>query len=163
MAHSKEIWTKIHKMFKWSHCKQSYSSLWYNSIIEIGRTSVFGRGGIVVVYVTLLIYLKMCFISYSDLVRKYKLKGKYNFWKYLQIRSCITAKIQYRDGNHIMDYFKPPGEYKQASIFYRKTNQLLSYDLYCQVSPNGRREPNSMTIEKVSVETVFIPSRGQAR
>ena len=43
MAHSKEIWTKVHKMFKLSHCKQSYSSLWYNSMIKIGRTSVFWK------------------------------------------------------------------------------------------------------------------------
>lgn len=33
MSHTKEILTKIHKMFKLSHCKQSYSSLWHNYII----------------------------------------------------------------------------------------------------------------------------------
>ena len=131
MAHSKEIWTKIHNIFKLSHFKQSYSSLWYNPMIKIGKTSVFWKkwysSGICNIAD---LFEDDVFISYSDLVRKYKLKGKDNFWKYLQIRSCITSKIQYGDGNHIMDYFKLPGECKRASSFYRKTNQLLSFDCH---------------------------------
>ena len=34
---------------------------------------------------------------------------------------------------------------------------------YCQVSQNGRREPNSTTRETVQVKKLFIPSRGQTR
>ncbi len=43
MSHSKEIWTKIHKMHKLSHCKQIYSSLWHNPMISIGETSVYWK------------------------------------------------------------------------------------------------------------------------
>ena len=100
-------------------------------MIKIGRTSVFWKkwhsSGICNIAD---LFEDHVFILYSDLVRKYKLKRKYHFWKYLQIRSCITYKIQYRDGNHVMDYFKLPGECNRTSLFYRKTNQLLSNDCH---------------------------------
>ena len=100
-------------------------------MIRIGKTSVFWKkwhsSGICNVAD---LFEDGVFTSYSALVRKYKLKGKDHFWKFLQIRRCITSKIQYSDGNHIMDYFKLPGECKRASIFYRKTNQLLSCECH---------------------------------
>lgn len=43
MSHSVEIWTKMHKMHKLSHCKQIYSSLWHNPMFSIGRTKVYWK------------------------------------------------------------------------------------------------------------------------
>lgn len=129
MSHSKEIWTEMHKMFNLSHCKQSYSSLWHNTMIRIGKTSVFWKkwhdSGICTIAD---LFENDVFVSYPELIRKYKLKGKDHFWRYLQIRSCITSKIQYRDGNHITDYFTLSEECHRASVFYRTTNNLLSSD-----------------------------------
>lgn len=127
MAHSKEIWIKIHKMNKLSHCKQRYSSLWYNPMISIGKKSVYWKewhlNGLCHVAD---LYEEGVFMSFPDIKTKYNLKGKEHFWKYLQIRDCITSKIQYKDGNHIMDYFMLPVDHRRASTFYRTTNQLLS-------------------------------------
>ena len=116
-------------MYNLSHCKQSYSSLWHNTLIRIGKTSIFWKkwhdSGICTIAD---LFKNDVFVSYSELIRKYKLKVKDHFWRYLQIRSCITSKIQYRDGNHITDYFTLSEECHRASVFYRTTNNLLSSD-----------------------------------
>ena len=130
MSHSKEIWTKMHKMFNLSHCKQSYSSLWHNTMIRIGKTSAswekwHDNGSAICTIADL--FENDVFVSYPEPIRKYKLKGKDQFWRYLQIRSYITSKIQYRDGNHITD-FTLSEECHRASVFYRTTNNLLSSD-----------------------------------
>jgi len=66
------------------------------------------------------------FMCYNDLVRKYNLKGKDHFWKYLQMRNCVSTKIQHTDGNHILDFLSLPHVQQKASVFYRTTNQVLS-------------------------------------
>ena len=127
ISHSKEIWTKIHKMHKLSHYKQIYSSLWHNPMISIGKASVYWKewhcNGLCNVAD---LYEEGVFMPFADVKRKYNLEGKEHFWKYLQIRDCVTSRIQYKDGGHIMDYLALPAEYHRASIFYRTTNQLLS-------------------------------------
>lgn len=129
MSHSKEIWTKIHKMYKISHCKQVYSSLWHNPLISIGKTSVYWKdwhlNGLCHIAD---LYEEKVFLSFSDIKRKYNLNGKGQFWKYLQIRDCVTTRIQQQDGNHIMDYLTLPAECHRASLFYKTANQLLSDD-----------------------------------
>ena len=101
-------------------------------MIKIGRTSVFWKkwhsSGICNIAD---LFEDHVFILYSDLVRKYKLKRKYHFWKYLQIRSCITYKIQYRDGNHVMDYFKLPGECNYIAMPSYNRKVIWEKDLGC--------------------------------
>ncbi len=68
------------------------------------------------------------FMSYNNLVQKYNLKGKDHFWKYLQIRNCVSTKIQHMDGNHILDFLTLPHPQQTASVFNRMTNHVLSND-----------------------------------
>ena len=72
MSHSKEIWTKIHKMHKLSHCKQIYSSLWHNPMISIGKTSIYWKKWHLneICHIGDL-YQDGVFMSYSDLRKIY--------------------------------------------------------------------------------------------
>ncbi len=129
MKHSREVWAKIHKMHKLSQCKQPYSSLWYNSVICIGKSPIYWKkwhtNGLCTVTD---LFEQGVFMSYNNLVQKYNLKGKDNFWKYLQIRNCVSTKIQHTDGNHILDFLTLPYPQQKASVFYRTTNHVLSND-----------------------------------
>ncbi len=66
--------------------------------------------------------------TFNNLVKKYNLKGKYNFLKYLQIRYCVSTKIQHTDGNYILDFLSLPRPQQKASVFYRMINHVLSND-----------------------------------
>jgi hypothetical protein len=120
-------------MFKLTHSKH-LTPPYGITMIRIGKKSVFWKkwhsSGICTING---LFEDDVDIYYSHWVRKYKLKGKYKFCKKLVAvkgSCCITSKIQYRDWNHIMDYFKLPGECNRTSLFYRKTNQLLSNDCH---------------------------------
>uniref|UniRef100_A0A9J8CLD1 Reverse transcriptase domain-containing protein n=1 Tax=Cyprinus carpio carpio TaxID=630221 RepID=A0A9J8CLD1_CYPCA len=129
MKHSREVWAKIHKMHKLSHCRQPYSSLWYNSAICVGKSPIYWKkwhlNGLCTVTD---LFEQGVFLSYNNLVQKYNLKGKDHFWKYLQIRNCVSTIIKLTDGNHILDFLKLPHPQQKASIFYRTANHVFSND-----------------------------------
>ena len=72
------------------------------------------------------LYQNCVFMSYTDLTRRYALTGKGRFWKYLQIRSCLAQRTQYKDRNPVPDFLRLPTEHLKASIFYRLSNEILS-------------------------------------
>ncbi len=59
--------------------------------------------------------------TFNNLVKKYNLKGKYNFLKYLQIRYCVSTKIQHTDENYILDFLSLPRPQKKSLC-------ILQYD-----------------------------------
>ena len=80
-------------MFKLTHSKHP-TPPYGITMIRIGTKSVFWKkwhsSGICNIAD---LFEDHVFILYSDLVRKYKLKRKDNFWKYLQIRSCLPTRF----------------------------------------------------------------------
>lgn len=42
--------------------------------------------------------------------------GKSHFWKYLQIRDCITSNARMK--NAILEYFELPVDCHQAAVFF---------------------------------------------
>ena len=127
LSHSKEVWTRIHKMLKIPHLRQPYLSIWHNPTIVIGKTPIYCKkwhlSGICQIDD---LYQNGVFMSYTDLTRKYDLTGKGDFWKYLQIRSCLAQGTQYKDRNPITDFLRLPTEHLNASVFYRLINEPLS-------------------------------------
>ncbi len=80
ITHSRHVWSKMHKLCKTSHHKESYASLWKNPEICIGKTGVFWKQwqlkGVTVIGD---LYEDGIFMSYSELVKKYNIVGQGNF------------------------------------------------------------------------------------
>ena len=58
MSHSREIWIKIHKMHKLSHCKQTFLPYGITLWLPLERHPCIGKNGTQRGYATLLIYMK---------------------------------------------------------------------------------------------------------
>merc|ERR1711980_52162 len=41
ILHSRDVWTRVHKMFKLADTLQRYSSLWHNSSVCVGKKPVY--------------------------------------------------------------------------------------------------------------------------
>lgn len=120
MLHSKEVWMKMHKMLKLSHCKQSYSSLWQNPAICVGKALVYWKSWHNHGICTLdNLYDGEVFMSYNEVLSKYNLKGEEHLWKCLQIRNCVMSLDRQTEDNHILEYLVLPPHRHRASIFYR--------------------------------------------
>lgn len=89
-------------MLKLKQTLQKYSLLWYNPDICIGKKSVYWRQwhskGLSTISDQ---FEEGVFLSYNQLMLKFHLEGKENFWKFLQIRSCITSKSHSVTGNMV--------------------------------------------------------------
>lgn len=94
LVHSREVWAKVHQMYKVSHYVQPYASLWFNPAIHICKVLVYCKQwhsrGICTIGDP---YKKGQFMSYEELISHFKLEGIQHFWKYLQIRDCVNSQI----------------------------------------------------------------------
>ena len=127
LVHSREVWAKVHQMYKVSHYVQPYASLWSNPAIHIGKVSVYWKQWHLKGICTIGdLYKNGQFMSYEELISHFKLEGKQHFWKYLQIRDCVKSQISNSSENFIMDYMKMPLERCTASQFYKLTNFSVS-------------------------------------
>lgn len=120
---------EAHHILKIPQYVQLYTSLWNNPSICIGRAPVYWRrwhsSGILTLGD---LYKDGVFISFQDLIQKFKLEGKINFWKYLQIKSCITSKCKLGGvaENCILDYLDMPQGCHTASQFYKMIGSSIS-------------------------------------
>lgn len=58
-------------------------------------------------------------LSYNQLLQRYNLTGRDNFWKYLQMRSCMDSLLCSLEDNQITDFMKMPLKKHKASYFYK--------------------------------------------
>ena len=125
ISHSRNVWGKIHKAHKLTHYKQSYSSLWNNPKICIGKKKIFWKkwhtAGI----------KNICdlfddgnFITLATLKERYDVGNDGTLWKYLQTRHCLGNTFNVGE-NPILDYLKLPHDAHTASLFYRMSKQML--------------------------------------
>ncbi len=127
LVHSKEIWAKVHQMYRLSHYVQPYASLWSNPAIHVGKGPVYWKQWHSRDICTIGdLYKNGQFMSYEELTGQFKLEGKQHFWRYLQIRDCLKSRIGNPSENYIMEYMKMPLERCTASQFYKLTNLLVS-------------------------------------
>lgn len=66
-------------------------------------------------------------MSYLDLMGKYNLEGKGNFWKYLQIRHCVGDKFNLNK-NDILTYLQQPHIVHAASMCYDSMTNVTADD-----------------------------------
>ena len=129
LKHSRDVWTRVHRMFKLTYTLQRYSSLWYNPDVCIGKKPVYWKrwhsNGLGMIDD---LFEEGVFLSYDMLLRKFNLAGNDNFWKFLQIRSCITSKSYNISDNVVIDYMKLPLRKRKASEFYKIINSSLNND-----------------------------------
>lgn len=64
-------------------------------------------------------------MTFNELTHTFNLEGRANFWKYLQMRHCVTSKFKKIAGNEILNYIRLPRDRHSTSQFYK----LISYDL----------------------------------
>ncbi len=80
LLHSKDIWIRVHKMFKLTHTLQRYSSLWYNPDVCIGKKPAYWKqwhsNGLNTIND---LFEDGVFLSYDKLLQKFNLVGKDNF------------------------------------------------------------------------------------
>ena len=80
LAHSGEVWTRVHRANKLSHYVQKYASLWNNPAICIGKTLVcWNKWYSCGIHTIGDLYSDGVFMSYTDLTRKFTLEGKQHF------------------------------------------------------------------------------------
>ena len=63
-------------------------------------------------------------MPFTDIMQKYNLEYKGNFWKYLQIRDCITKGKFSHKKNTLMEVLDLPSTAHRAAIFYKTFNGL---------------------------------------
>lgn len=125
LSYSKTVWREIHKMYSISHLRQPYASLWHNPAIRIGKKSVCWNQWIVG---GIRKFSDLCvdgvLMPFTDIMQKYNLVYKGNFWKYLQIRDCITKGKFSHKKNKLMEVLDLPSTAHRAAIFYKTFNGL---------------------------------------
>ena len=127
VAHSKEVWNSVHKMFKMSQYSQIYASLWNNPEIKIGKQTVYWKHWLKAGLRTIAdLFKDGVFMSYREIMEIYNLEGKGNFWKYLQLRSCMTSMHKSVTPHYLLDYLHLPKENQKASEFYRMAIKMRS-------------------------------------
>ena len=80
ILHSRDVWTRVHKMFKLADTLQRYSSLWHNSSVCIGKKAVYWEQwhskGLCTIGD---LFEDGVFLSYNKLLERFNLVGKSNF------------------------------------------------------------------------------------
>ena len=112
-------------MFKLTRNLQGYSSLWHNPAICIVYWKQWHSRGISTIGD---LYEDGVFRSYNNIKERFGLVGEGNFWKYLQIRSCVTSNYCKVTDNIILNYLELPRESHKASQFYKIINSFLGND-----------------------------------
>lgn len=69
-------------------------------------------------------------MSFEDVIKKYRLEKKGNFWKYLQLRDCIIKGKFSQESNTIVDFCKLPVRNQRAAVLYKLLNN--SRDNICE-------------------------------
>lgn len=125
LSYSKAVWREIHKIYSISHLRQPYASLWYNPAIRIGKKSIYWSQWLVRGIRKIGdLCVDGVFMSFADILQKYNLEYKNNFWKYLQIRDCITKGKFNHNKNTLMEVFDQPNITHRAAVLYRTFNGL---------------------------------------
>ena len=129
LIHSRDVWIRVHKMFKLTHTLERYSLLWHNPNVCVGKKPIYWKrwhsSGLGTIND---LFEDGVFLSYDKLLEKINLVGKDNFLKFLQIRSCITSKPYNITNYMVIDYMKLPIRKRKASLFYKVANSSLGND-----------------------------------
>jgi len=120
LLHSKEVWKIAHKKCKISHMSQYYSSIWNNPYVKVGKKPLFWgqwfRSGIRTLKD---LFSNDTFLSYNSLKENFNLEGRDHFWKYLQIRNCLVAKVSTGQDKNVLEKFcELPRPLQKSSKFY---------------------------------------------
>ena len=128
LQHSRDVWNKIHKLLRLSQYKQSYSSIWENPAVKIGKKTVFWRTWYTKGIATIRdVFEEGILYSFQGLKEKYNLNDKGDFWKYLQLRSCVlstgcnTAQVE----SVLQNFLKLPKMVQSSSVFYKMAANAL--------------------------------------
>ena len=125
LSYSKTVWREIHKMYSISHLRQPYASLWHNPAIRIGKKAVYWNQWLVRGIRKLSdLCVDGVLMLFTDIMQKYNLEYKGNFWKYLQMRDCITKGKFSHNKNTLMEALDIPSITHRAAIFYKTFNGL---------------------------------------
>ena len=89
LTFSQETWRTSHKITGSNPTFTRKTSLWHNSNLKIGKKTIYWSGWLKlgIVYIGDL-FEEDQFMSFEQLRKKHRLPGR-DFWKYLQLRSCI--------------------------------------------------------------------------
>lgn len=127
--HSRNVWIKVHKLLGLCPYKQPYSSIWENPVIKIGKKQVYWKTWYDKGICTIadLFEEDGVFISFQGLKDKYNMNDKGDFWKYLQLRSCVLSMgfDIGEDENVLQGFFKLPRFLQSSSVFYNTTANAL--------------------------------------
>lgn len=158
LQYSRETWAKVHKHMRISQYKQTYSSIWDNPSIKVGRESFVWNTWLNnnISRISDLYGDSSTFHSFEELKRKFNLRDKADFWKYLQMRSCVQSlKVSFDDDrNKLLCYLRMPELMRNASTFYKLMADSL-YGHYNYLKGIWERDLNSNIQEEVWKDMVF--------
>lgn len=63
-------------------------------------------------------------MSFGEVLKKYQLEKKGNFWRYLQLRDCIIKGKFTHETNPVVDFCEMPKEAHRAAVLYKMFNNL---------------------------------------
>lgn len=123
LMYSKAVWAEVQKICGASHLRQPYSSIWNNSTARIGKKTVYWNEWLVKgIHRISDLYSEGGFMSFVEITQKYGLIRKTNFWKYLQIRDCITKGKFTQNTNTVVEFLELSGSEHRAAVFYKLFN-----------------------------------------
>lgn len=133
LAFSQETWQASHKIMGLNSNFTNKTSLWHNKSLRIGKKTFSWAGWVKlgIVYIGDL-FDRDQFLSFEQLRGKYKISNK-DFWKYLQLRSCILSylkKLPLTLRTEIQTRLELEGHFKRkTSCFYNllRGSQSPSY------------------------------------
>lgn len=124
IQHSQWAWNKAHKILGISSYKQTYSSVWNNPAVRIGKSPVYWKkwliGGVQKIED---LYRDNNFMSFAMLRDTFNLTDKGDFWKYLQIRSSVGSVFELSNiqgENPLQAWLNLPKNFQTASMYYKK-------------------------------------------
>ncbi|KAL2085077.1 hypothetical protein ACEWY4_018397 [Coilia grayii] len=90
----KDVWRKTAKILDFNTFLNRSASIWYNPSLRIGKSSFYWKEWVQRGIITLdHIYLDYGLKSFHDLQSEFHLQ-KHNYWRYIQIRSLLTATFK---------------------------------------------------------------------
>ena len=133
LAFSQETWQALHKIIGLNSNFTNKTSLLHNKSLRISKKTFSWAGWVKlgIVYIGDL-FNRDQFLSFEQLRGKYKISNK-DFWKYLQLRSCILSHLKILPltfNTEIQTRLEQEGHFKRkTSCFYNllKGSQLPSY------------------------------------
>ena len=129
LRHSQWAWARAHKILGISQYKQSYSSIWNNPSVCIGKKVFLWQTWLVKgIRAVHDLYREQSFMSFEDLKKHFDLTDRGDFWRYLQLRSSVGAVFGLRrkeeKENVIQEFLNSPHFLHSASVFYKKMSSI---------------------------------------